>query len=84
MDVFREGRFELLALTEMKLKGNGGVSWCLVNGIIACVQEIKRAREGVVILLNDVWHSAVIDLWYVISRILWNNFKFSRIKFVWW
>ena len=29
--------------------------------IIAGVQEIERAREGVAILFNDVWHSAVID-----------------------
>ena len=45
----------------MKLKGNGEVPWCGVNGIIAGVQEIERAREGVAILLNDVWHSALID-----------------------
>ena len=44
----------------MKLKGNGEVC-CGVNGI-AGVQEIERAREGVAILLNDVGHSAVIDL----------------------
>ena len=37
-------KFELLALTETKLKGNGEVTWCVVKGIIAGVQEIKRAR----------------------------------------
>ena len=31
------------------------------NGIIAGVQEMERAREGVATLLNDVWHSAVVD-----------------------
>ena len=46
MDVFREGKFELLALTETKLKGKGEVSWCGVNGIIAGVQEMERPREG--------------------------------------
>ena len=46
MDVFKEGKFKLLALTETKLKGKGEVSWCGVNGIIACVQEMKRAKEG--------------------------------------
>ena len=45
MDIFREGEFELLALTEMKLKGNGEVSWCGVNGITGEVQEIERAVE---------------------------------------
>ena len=58
MDVFREGKFELVTLMETKLKGNGEVSWCGVNAIIASVQEMERAREAMAILLN----SAVIDL----------------------
>ena len=52
VDVFREGKFQLLGLTQTK--GNGEVSWCRVNGIIAGVQEMERARKGVAILLNDV------------------------------
>ena len=80
MDVFRKGKFELLALTETKLKVNREVSWCGVNGIIAVVQEIGRAREGVVIQLNNVWYSVVIDFGFVSSRILWIKFKFSRVK----
>ncbi|MCQ7056741.1 hypothetical protein, partial [Clostridioides difficile] len=80
MDVFRKGKFDLLALTETKLKGNGEVSWCGVNGIIAGVEEMERAREGVAILLSDVWHSAVIDYGCVSSRILWIKFRFSRVK----
>ena len=35
VDVFREGRLELLAGMEMNLKGNGEVSLCGVNGYIA-------------------------------------------------
>ena len=35
VDVFKEGKFKLLALTETKLKGEREVSWCGVNGIIA-------------------------------------------------
>ena len=46
---------------KVKLKGNGEVSGCGVNGIIAGVQEMERPREGVAILLNDVWHIGVID-----------------------
>ena len=53
VDIFREGKFELLALTETKLKGNGEI-WCGVNCIIASIQEMERAREGVAIVLNDV------------------------------
>ena len=52
-DVFREEKFELLALTGTKLKGNGEASWCGVNGIISGVHEMKRTRERVAILLND-------------------------------
>ena len=70
MDVFKEGKFELLALTEKKLKRKGAVSWCGVNDIIAGVQEMERAREGVAILLNGVWHSAVVDFGCVRFRIL--------------
>ena len=55
VDVFKEGKFELLTLTDMKLKGDGEISWCGVNGIADGVQEMERAREGVAILLNGVW-----------------------------
>ena len=61
VDVLREGKFELLALTKTKLKGNGEVSWCGVNGILTGVQETERDKEGVAILLNNLFHSAVID-----------------------
>ena len=80
LDIFREGKFDLLALTYKKLKGNGDVSWCGVNGIIAGVQEMERDREWVAILLNDVWHSAVIDFGCVSSRIIWIKFKFSKVN----
>ena len=79
MDVFREGKFKLFALMEMKLKGNREVSWHGVNGIIASVQEMERAKEGVAIMLNDLWHSEVIDFGCVSSK-EWIIFKFSRIK----
>ena len=62
VDIFKKGKFKLLALTEMKLKGNGEASWSGVNGIISCVQEMEIAREGLAILLNDMWHSAMINL----------------------
>ena len=61
----------MIALTETKLRGNGEVSWCGVNGIIVGAQEVERDREGVAILLNDVWHSAVVEFGCVGYRILW-------------
>ena len=41
---------------------------------------MERAREGVVILLKDVWHSEVVKSGCVSSRILWIKFKFSSVK----
>ena len=76
----KKGNFELFGLTETKLKRNGEVLWCGVNGIIASVQEMERAREGVVILLNHVWQNAVVYFERVRYRTLWIKFKFSRVK----
>ena len=28
---YRKGKHELLVLTDMKVKRNGGVSWCFIN-----------------------------------------------------
>ena len=78
--VFKNGKLELLAMTETKLKGKGKLSWCGVNGLIAVVQEMKRAREGAAIMLNDVWHRAVVHFGCVSSRIFWIKFKFSMVK----
>ena len=42
--------------------------------------EMERAREGLAILLNNVWHNAVKDFGCVSSRILWIKLKFSKVK----
>ena len=79
MDVFKEGKLELLALTETKLKVKEEVSWSGVNVMFTGVHEMERTREGVAVLLNNVWHSAEVKYGYVSSRILWIKFKFSRV-----
>ena len=68
----------------MKWEGIGEVSWCHcgVNDIIAGVQEMERAREGVTILFNYVWHSAVIN--FQILEYSGLNLRFQGMKFVWW
>ena len=77
VDAFRKGAFELLAVTGTKLERNGEVSWCEVNGIIAGIQEIEWVREGVGVLMNDMYRKAMTDLGYVSSRTLWlfSNFQ---------
>ena len=74
-DIFKKEKFELLVLTEMKLKGKGKVSWSGVNVIFAGVQEMERDRERVAVLLN----SAVVKYGCVGSRILWIKFKLRVI-----
>ena len=69
----------MLALIGTKLKGNGEVAWCGVNGLITSVQKIKRDWGGVAVLMNDEWHSAVVDLGCVSSRILCSKFMFPRV-----
>ena len=42
---------------------------------------MERVREGVAILLKDVWHSAVVDgCGCVNPGIFWIKFTFSRVK----
>ena len=36
---------------------------------------MERAREGVAVMLNNVWHGAVVKSGCVSSRILWIKFK---------
>ena len=70
----------MLALMEMKLKGKGEASWSGVDAIFASIQEMEIAREGVAVLLKDVWHGAVVKYGCVSSGILWIKLKFSRVK----
>ena len=46
VDVFRKGKFELLALTETKLKGNGEVSWCKVAWWQCMVPLKRKLKKG--------------------------------------
>ena len=77
----------MLVLTKTKLRWKGELAWSGVNVLFAGVQEMERVRA---VLLNDVWHSAVVKYGCVSSRIPWIKFKFSRVlsfqglKFVWW
>ena len=68
--IFKKGKFDLIALTQTKLKGEGELSWCDVNGIISGVQEMEKAREGTAVLLSDLWPSAVVKSWCDSSRVL--------------
>ena len=45
LDVFRNGRFDLLALTETKMTGSGEAEWCGVKCVYGGVERFERARE---------------------------------------
>ena len=47
---------------------------------VAVVQKIERPREGIAIMLNNVWHTEVINLESISSRIPWIKLKFSRVN----
>ena len=49
-----------VGLSETKLKRNWEVSWCGLNNIIAGVQNIERAGQGMAVLMNFL-----IDTGYV-------------------
>ena len=54
IDVLREGIFELLTLTGMKMIGNEEISKYGVGSICVGVQGNKNIREGMVVLPNTV------------------------------
>ena len=80
MDVFRKGKFDLLAVTETKMKGKGEIKWCDVKCVRAGVEENERGREGVAILMSDLWYKAMVDFVCVSPRILMVKFKFEKVK----
>ena len=43
------------------MEGNWETVWCGISGICMEVQKNERGREDVKILLNDVWHIAVVQ-----------------------
>ena len=55
--VMKEKGFDVLALTETKLKDKGEISFGMYKGIYAGVNERVRAREGVAIVMKEVWWS---------------------------
>src|SRR5678815_1041459 len=80
MDVFRKGKFDLLTVTETKMKGNGENEWCSVKCVCAGVERNERGREGVAILMSDLWYRAMEDFVCVSPRILMVKFKFEKVK----
>ena len=79
VDIFKKGKFQLLPLTDTKLKGKGEVSWSGVNAIFTSVQEMKIARERWPSLERC---SAVVKFGSVSSRFSGINSSFQGLKLV--
>src|SRR6201990_2155529 len=76
--VMKEKGFDVLALTETKLKGKGEMSFGMYKGIYAGVNERVRAREGVTIVMKDVWWSYVKWSGSIGARIVWVRLRIRR------
>ena len=50
---------------------------------VKVVHQIDRAKEGIAVLMNGVWHSALINFGCVSYRILCVKFNFSGLKCMW-
>src|SRR6201990_823295 len=76
--VMKEKGFDVLALTETKLKGKGEISFGMYKGIYAGVNERVRAREGVAIVMKDMWWSCVKGSGNIGARIAWVRLRVRR------
>ena len=61
VSVFRKGKFDSFVMINVRRKGNREILWHGVRGICVEVQENESAREGVTVLLNNMWYSAVFE-----------------------
>ena len=80
MNVFRNGGFELLALTETKMKGSGEDEWYGVRCVYSGVERNVRAKERVAILISESWYGCMVNYVCVSPRILMVKFKFKKVK----
>ena len=72
--MFVRRKFDVLALSETKLKGTGECDFGVVNGRKSGVEE-GWAREGVVLILSDRLASSVTEWKEVSSRLMWVKVK---------
>lgn len=80
VNVFKRGKFELLALNETKLKGKEEFCWDGVRGVRSGVNDNVRGKEGVAVLMNDEWFAAMVGYECVNSRLLWVKLRFKKVK----
>ena len=80
-EMFVRRKFDVLALSETKLKGTGECDFGVVNGRKSGVEE-GWAREGVVLILSDRLASSVTEWKEVSSRLMWVKVKLGVERWV--
>ena len=70
IQVMRERKYDVLALSETKLKGNGMIEWDGVKGVKSGIGERGRAMEGVAVLMNEIMWQDMVEYKEVDNRII--------------
>ena len=75
--MFVERKFDVLGLTETKVKGVGECEFGCVSGRVSGVRG-GRAREGVAVLLSRELQESAVEWRDVSARLMWVKVKFWR------
>ena len=75
VELFKERKLDILALSETKVKGSGSREWEGQRVIVSGVSERCRAREGVAVMLSGRMWGKVAEYKCLDSRIMWVKLK---------
>ena len=75
VNVFKERKLDIMALSETKVKGSGLREWEGQRVIVSGVSERCRAREGVAVMISGRMWGKVVDYKCLDSRIMWVKLK---------
>ena len=82
VDMFKERKLDVLALSETKVKGEGVHEWEGERVIISGVSERCRAREGVAMVISGRLWGRVREYKCINSRMMWVKLKVNGEKVV--
>ena len=80
VDIFKNRKMDILALSETKVKGSGLREWEGQKVIVSGVSERCRAKEGVGIMLSGQMWSRMLDYKCVSSRLMWVKLNLNGEK----
>ena len=82
VDMFKERKLDILALSESKVKGEGVREWEGERVIVSGVNERCRAREGVAVMIKGSLWGSVKEYKCINSRMLWVRIKVAGERIV--